>query len=129
MGTANNTVTKKEVIDRISERTGVRKTDVKRVIQEFLDEIIDEMGKGKRLEFREFGVFEVRRRAARMGQNPRTLTPVPVPAKNTPRFKAGRRMREAVERAPIIEADGPLAEVEVKGHPGLLNGAIDQQPG
>ncbi len=114
MGTANNTVTKKEIIELICSRTGIRKADVKRVIQEFLDEIIEEMSRGKRLEFREFGVFEVRRRAARMGQNPRTLQPVPVPAKNTARFKAGRRMREAVENAPLAGSDEPVAEVEVK---------------
>ncbi len=125
MGTANNTVTKKEIIELISGRTGIRKTDVKRVIQEFLDEIINEMSQGKRLEFREFGVFEVRRRAARIGQNPRTLQPVPVPAKNIARFKAGRRMREAVESAPILSDEEPLVEVKAQ----FTDGTVEPQRG
>ena len=125
MGTANNTVTKKEIIELIYNRTGIRKSDVKRVIQEFLDEIINEMSRGKRLEFREFGVFEVRRRAARMGQNPRTLQPVPVPAKNTARFKAGRRMREAVEKAPLLTDEEPLVEVKAP----MVDGAVEPRGG
>ena len=90
------TITKKELVNRIADQTGQTKVVVKEVLQRFLDEIIDELSTGDRLEFREFGVFEVRERAARRAQNPRTLEKVSVPAKRVVKFKVGRLMRERV---------------------------------
>ena len=90
------TITKKELVHRIAERTGVTKVVAKDVIQSFLNSIIDELAEGNRLEFREFGVFESRERAARLAQNPRTLEKVPVPAKRIVKFKVGRLMRKKV---------------------------------
>jgi integration host factor subunit beta len=95
-GPEPDTITKKELVNRIAERTGQTKVIVKDVIQSFLDEIITELSQGNRLEFREFGVFEVRERAARRAQNPRTLEKVSVPAKRVVKFKVGRLMRERV---------------------------------
>lgn len=89
------TVTKKELIDRIAERTQAKRVLVKRIVQSFLDEITTELcEKNNRLEFRDFGVFETRTRAARTAQNPKTLERVEVPAKRTVKFKMGRLMRE-----------------------------------
>ena len=88
------TVTKKELIDQIAERTQAKRVLVKRIVQTFLDEIIAELGKNNRLEFRDFGVFETRTRAARIAQNPKTLERVEVPAKRTVKFKMGRLMKE-----------------------------------
>ncbi len=105
------TVTKKEIIDRISERTGVKRTDVKDVVQMFLDEIVHELEGGNRLEFRDFGVFEVNDRAARMAQNPKTLERVPVPAKRTVKFKPGKKMRELVHPS---ELDSPQIEIKIR---------------
>jgi len=90
------TITKKELVNRIADQTGQTKVVVKDILQRFLDEIIDELSHGNRLEFREFGVFEVRERAARRAQNPRTLEKVAVPAKRVVKFKVGRLMRERV---------------------------------
>ena len=90
------TITKKELVNRISEETGHTKVIVKDILQRFLDEIVTELSAGNRLEFREFGVFEIRERAARMAQNPRTLEKVKVPAKRVVKFKVGRVMRERV---------------------------------
>lgn len=90
------TVTKKELVHRIAEQTGTTKVVAKDVIQSFLNAIIDELAEGNRLEFREFGVFESRERAARLAQNPRTLEKVPVPAKRIVKFKVGRLMRKKV---------------------------------
>lgn len=90
------TITKKELVNRISDQTGQTKVVVKDILQKFLDEIIDELAHGNRLEFREFGVFEVRERAARVAQNPRTLEKVTVPSKRVVKFKVGRTMREKV---------------------------------
>ncbi len=89
------TITKKELIDRIAEKTQAKRVSVKRIIQAFLDEITKELcGNNNRLEFRDFGVFETRTRAARIAQNPKTLERVEVPAKRTVKFKMGRLMKE-----------------------------------
>jgi integration host factor subunit beta len=119
------TITKKELVHRIAERTGVTKVVAKDVIQSFLNAIIDELAEGNRLEFREFGVFESRERAARLAQNPRTLEKVPVPAKRIVKFKVGRLMRKKVSGEDVGDLslddhdddDGPAPQVR-KGKPG-----------
>jgi nucleoid DNA-binding protein len=88
------TITKKELIDRIAERTQAKRVTVKSIVQAFLDEITRELCENNRLEFRDFGVFETRTRASRVAQNPKTLERVEVPAKRTVKFKMGRLMRE-----------------------------------
>lgn len=93
----NRTTTKKEMVDRIAASTSQSRADVKKTIQAFLDEVIEELGKGNRLEFRDFGVFEIRERAARRAQNPKTLEQVEVPARRTVKFKTGRLMKVKVE--------------------------------
>jgi len=108
----SNTITKKILIDRIADSTGMKRVAVKQVVQEFLDSVISELGEGNRLEFRDFGVFEVKQRAPRIAQNPKTLERVPVPAKRTVKFKVGRRMREAMDsEAPNA---GGTANIEPK---------------
>ena len=89
-----STITKKELVDRIAQNTQVKNMLVKTTIQNFLDEVISELAKGNRLEFRDFGVFETRIRAARTAQNPKTLEQVQVPAKRTVKFKMGRLMKQ-----------------------------------
>lgn len=98
------TVTKKELIDRIAERTQAKRVAVKKIIQAFLDEITKELCQDNRLEFRDFGVFETRIRAARIAQNPKTLDRVRVPAKRTVKFKMGRLMREHLSGTPTPES-------------------------
>jgi integration host factor subunit beta len=88
------TITKKELIDRIADSTAYRRVQVKKIVQQFLDEIIAELGRGNRLEFRDFGVFETKLRKARRAQNPKTLQPVEVPEKRTVKFKVGRLMKQ-----------------------------------
>jgi integration host factor subunit beta len=113
------TTTKKALIDRISAETRQNRTVVKAIVQGFLDNIIRELREGNRLEFREFGVFEVRNRASRMAQNPRTLERVPVPAKKTVKFKMGRLMREAMEEAPsgetLLKGEEVVGEIVISG--------------
>ena len=87
------TITKKELVDRIADQTGSKRVVVKDILQRFLNEVIDELGQGNRLEFRDFGVFETKQRAARVAQNPKTLQRVQVPAKRTVKFKVGRLMK------------------------------------
>jgi nucleoid DNA-binding protein len=93
--------TKQDLIDRIAESTGTKRTLVKAVVQDLFDEIIAELAKGNRLEFRDFGVFETKTRPARIAQNPRTLEKVKVPAKRRVMFKPGRLMREGVNGRPL----------------------------
>jgi len=87
-----STVTKKDLIDRIADATNQKRVVVKKTIQYFLDQVILELGQGNRLEFRDFGVFEVRERKSRVAQNPKTLERVPVPAKKVVKFKVGRQI-------------------------------------
>ena len=89
-----STITKKELIDRIAESKQAKRVVVKRIVQSFLNEIVKELAADNRLEFRDFGVFETRTRAARVAQNPKTLQRVQVPAKRTVKFKMGRLMKQ-----------------------------------
>ena len=104
------TITKKELVNRIAERTTVTKVVAKDIIQSFLDSIIEELAAGNRLEFREFGVFETKERAARRAQNPRTLEKVSVPAKRIVKFKVGRMMRERVSGESDQPTETPTAQ-------------------
>ncbi len=108
------TITKKELIDRIAESSNNKRVQVKRVVQQFLDEIVNELGKGNRLEFRDFGVFETKLRKARKAQNPKTLEPVEVPEKRTVKFKVGRLMKQRLGEmtgAAIDDEAGDVAEM------------------
>ena len=98
-----HTVTKKELIDRIADQTNNKRIVVKAIVQSFLNEITSELVSGNRLEFRDFGVFETRRRGARVAQNPKTLERVQVPPKRTVRFRIGRFIRRKLEEADVIK--------------------------
>lgn len=105
------TVTKKELIDRIATRTSLKRVQVKRVVQQFLDAVVSELGKGNRLEFRDFGVFETRVRKARKAQNPKTLEPVTVPEKRTVKFKVGRLMKQRLSELAGVAIDDEAPDV------------------
>lgn len=105
------TITKKELIDRIADSTNGRRVQVKRVVQQFLDEIIGELGKGNRLEFRDFGVFETKVRKARKAQNPKTLEPVEVPEKRTVKFKVGRLMKQKLSDLTGVAIDDEAGDI------------------
>ncbi len=79
--------TKKELIGRIAESTQAKHVFVKATVQDFLDEVISELSKGNRLEFRDFGVFEPRDCAPRTAQNPKTLERIYVLGKKVVKFK------------------------------------------
>jgi integration host factor subunit beta len=106
------------LIDRIAESAGSRRVMVKKVVQQFLDEIVAELGRGNRLEFRDFGVFETKLRKARKAQNPKTLEPVAVPEKRTVKFKVGRLMKQRLGEmtgAAIDDEAGDVAEMSEAG--------------
>ncbi|MHC4789730.1 MAG: HU family DNA-binding protein [Planctomycetota bacterium] len=96
---ANRTVTKRELCERIAKRTGYPQVVTKEVIQLFLDEIIAELGKANRMEFRNFGVFDTRLQPPRTARNPRTDEVVDVPAKAVVSFKVGKNMQEVAQES------------------------------
>lgn len=113
------TITKKDLIDRIAEKESVKRVVVKRVIQAFLDSIVEELGCGNRLEFRDFGVFESKLRAPRQAQNPKTMDKVDVPSRRTVKFKTGRIMKLRLDEADtsVDEATGLAIENAAKPSP------------
>jgi nucleoid DNA-binding protein len=114
------TITKKELIDKIADTLGEKRGHVKRIVHSFLDAIVEELGNGNRLEFRDFGVFESRMRASRDAQNPKTLDKVHVPSKRTVKFKIGRIMKRRLHETPAtIDAATGLA-VEASADPRKL---------
>jgi len=94
------TITKKEIIDRIANQIQCKNVIVKEIVQQFLNDITAELAKRNRIEFRDFGVFEVKERAARTAQNPKTLEKIQIPAKRGVKFKMGRVMRERMNDHP-----------------------------
>jgi len=90
------TTTKKELTNTIAEQLKQRQMLVRDIVQAFLDSCIDELARGNRLEFRDFGVFETVSRAARKARNPKTGEVVEVPPKTVVDFKMGKRMKALV---------------------------------
>ena len=110
------TVTKRQLVQKIADETKVQQIQAKEVIQGFLDAIIEELAKGNRLEFRDFGVFEPKEKAKRVARNPRTGDRVEVPAKTTVKFKVGRKMKEEIQRDAQAEAEAaPAPEAAPEG--------------
>ena len=120
------TITKKELIDRIAESSNSRRVLVKKVVQQFLDEIVNELGRGNRLEFRDFGVFETKLRKARKAQNPKTLEPVAVPEKRTVKFKVGRLMKQRLGDMTGAAIDDEAGDVEEMTDAGDDNDGPDE---
>jgi nucleoid DNA-binding protein len=102
-------MTKRDLVMRISNETGLVQQDVLKVVQKTLDYISDAVTSGKKVELRNFGVFEVKIRKARIGRNPNAPeTDVPIPARAVVKFKPGKEMREAVlKQTPNTSATPP----------------------
>jgi nucleoid DNA-binding protein len=95
------TLTKRDLVTRISEETGLTQQQVLDVVQKTLDYIGESLAKGDKVELRNFGVFEVKTRKARVGRNPNAPeTDVPIPARSVVKFKAGKEMAAAVIKLP-----------------------------
>lgn len=92
------TITKKKLIQVISQKRGMHPNDVRNVIQSFLDTMTDFLAKGDRLEFRDFGVFEVVERKQKIGRNPKNAAvPIVIPKRNAVKFTPGKRMKKLIE--------------------------------
>jgi DNA-binding protein HU-beta/integration host factor subunit alpha len=91
------TLTKRDLVNRIAEETGQIQQKVLVVVQKSLDYIAESLAKGDKVELRNFGVFEVRVRKARIGRNPNAPSrDVPIPQRSVVKFKPGKELRKAV---------------------------------
>ena len=90
-------MTKKEIVKAIADELGLTQMAVKEVVQMTFDHIVDTLVDDHRIELRNFGVFEVKRRAARQARNPKTGEPVEVAARYVVAFKPGKEMEERVK--------------------------------
>lgn len=89
-------MTKKEIVKAISEEIGLTQLKTKEIVQKTFDAIVETLVTDGRIELRNFGVFEVKKRAARKARNPRTGDKVEVPEKFVVTFKPGKHMEEQV---------------------------------
>lgn len=97
-----STITKKQLIQVISQKRGMHPNEVRNVIQSFLDVLTDSLAKGDRLEFRDFGVFEVVERKQKIGRNPKNASvPIIIPRRNAVKFTPGKKMRKLIEESPV----------------------------
>ena len=91
-------MTKKEIVKTISEEIGLTQLKTKEIVQKTFDAIVETLVEERRIELRNFGVFEVKERAARKARNPRTGQRVDVPEKFVVTFKPGKEMEEKVRQ-------------------------------
>ena len=90
-------MTKKEIIREIAVSNGLDQFMTKLIVQRFLDRVLEVILHTVRLELRDFGVFEIKQRAARKARNPKTNTQVIVPPKKVLTFQAGKNVAKTVE--------------------------------
>jgi len=98
-------VTKKEIVKAISEEIGLTQLQTKDIVQKTFDAIVETLVREKRIELRNFGVFEVKKRAARKARNPRTGERVDVAEKYVVTFKPGKEMEERVRQLEVEAAN------------------------
>ncbi len=96
------TVTKRDICEKVARKTTQTQSTVKEIVQTFLDEVISELSQGRRIELRNFGVLKVRQRGPRNGQNPKDGTDIFVPAKKVAAFKASKLMKDTIGNSDII---------------------------
>lgn len=114
-GDSVTTISKKEIVKTVSDRHGLTTTQTAQIIQVFMDQIIEELSRGNRIEFREFGIFELKRRKPRVARNPKTGAAVSVPEKTVVSFKPGKVMKEQVKET-IPADDNEVPSLSSAGH-------------
>lgn len=101
-------LTKRDLVIRISNETGMVQQDVLNIIQKTLDYLTESLAKGQSVELRNFGVFEVKLRKARVGRNPnKPENDVPIPPRAVVKFKAGKEMKAKVLKLSQQLQSGP----------------------
>ncbi len=87
---------KNELVASMAEKTGLKKTEVEKVLKAFIDTVKDELKKDEKIQLVGFGTFEVSKREAREGRNPRTGETMKIAATKAPKFKAGKALKDAI---------------------------------
>lgn len=106
------TMTKKKLIQMISQKRGMHPNEVRGIIQAFLDTMTDCLSQGDRLEFRDFGVFEVVQRKQKIGRNPKNAdVPIVIPARQAVKFTPGKRMKRVIEGEDSEEPAGEYSSL------------------
>jgi nucleoid DNA-binding protein len=96
-----STATKKHLVNSVAQDKNMNPNDARQVIQAFLDKIIDSLAKGERLEFRDFGIFEVVHRKQKIGRNPKKAdVNIVIPARQVVKFSSGKKMDLAIKNIP-----------------------------
>ncbi len=108
------TMTKRELVMLVANRLGMTQSDVSRIVEGAFETITKSLSEGQRWELRDFGVFEVKSRASRIGRNPRTGEQVPVSERRVVTFRPGKRMKEMVSGADTV-SDAGTTTVEDTG--------------
>ena len=90
-------MTKKDIVLKITDMTGIKQVDVKKVVQKTFDVVIESLVRNEKVELRNFGVFKIKERRASFGRNPRTGESVPVPPRKVVVFKPGLEMKQRIK--------------------------------
>ena len=90
-------MTKKDIVLKITDMTGIKQVDVKTIVQKTFDVIVESLIRDEKVELRNFGVFKIKERKARFGRNPRTGESVPVPPRKVVVFKPGLEMKQKIK--------------------------------
>jgi nucleoid DNA-binding protein len=102
-------MTKRELVIQVANKLGMTQSDVARIVEGAFDAISKSLAEGQRWELRDFGVFEVKVRASRIGRNPRTGEQVPVPERRVVTFRPGKQMKELVAKQAAADASARAA--------------------
>ncbi|MDY0270512.1 HU family DNA-binding protein [Trichloromonas sp.] len=89
-------MTKTDLVNAMAEKAGLSKTDAEKALRSFVDAVTDALKAGEKVALVGFGTFSVGERAARTGQNPQTGKKIEIAAAKTPKFKAGKALKDAV---------------------------------
>ena len=90
---------KTELISAMSENANMTKVDAEKALKAFIDTVTEELKNGRKVQLVGFGTFEVAERAARKGRNPKTSEEIMIPASKSPKFKAGKALKDIVKNA------------------------------
>jgi len=122
-------VTKKDIVRSIAEQIDLPQLRTKKLVQKTFDALIETLVRDGRIELRNFGVFQIKQRKARMARNPRTGARVPVQAKHVVTFKPGKEMEERVRQLDTAVAEGGAATTGfAAGHPTDVRAADTAPP-
>ena len=94
-----NKMNRTELISAMSEKSELTKVDTEKALKAFIDTVTEELKNGGKVQLVGFGTFEVTERAARKGRNPKTSEEIMIPASKSPRFKAGKALKDIVKNS------------------------------